>query len=98
LVFEAARRGDRIALSIIETISAYFAQGVLNVAILFVPDVIILSGGVMRSLDLLMPRLQATLQAYTEMVPAHRIQITAARLGYYAGLYGSAYTIFNKYL
>jgi glucokinase len=98
LVFEAARRGDKTALSLVERTAEYFAQGVLNVAILFVPDVIILSGGVMRSLDLLMPRLQTTLQAYTAMVPAHRIQITPARLGYYAGLYGSAYTIFNRYL
>jgi hypothetical protein len=38
------------------------------------------------------------MQAYREMVPAHLINITAAQLGEYAGLYGSAYTIFKKYL
>jgi glucokinase len=98
LVFEAARLGDPIALSIVEKVSEYFAFAILNIAILFAPDVIVLSGGVMRSIDFFLPRIQQTMQGYREMVPAHRIQIVPAQLGYYAGLYGSAYTIFNKHL
>ena len=98
MVCEAARRGDRAALSIIEKVSDYFAQAILNLAVLFAPHMIVLSGGVMRSVDLFMPAIQQTMQAYREMVPTHRIQIVPAQLGYYAGLYGSAYTIFKKYL
>jgi glucokinase len=98
MVFEAARLGDRAALSIVATFTRYFVQGILNVSILFVPDLIVLSGGVMRSADLFMPKVEATLQAYTEMVPAHRIRILPAKLGYYAGLYGAAYTIWSKVL
>jgi hypothetical protein len=52
----------------------------------------------MRSADLFLPRIQQTMQDYREMVPAHRIQIVPAELGYYAGLYGSAYTIFKNHL
>lgn len=98
MVCEAARMGDLTALSIVEKVSEYFTQGILNIAILFAPEMIVLSGGVMRSIDLFMPAIQQTMQAYREMVPTHRIQIVPAQLGYYAGLYGSAYTIFNKYL
>jgi len=98
IVCEAARMRDPAALSIVEKVSEYFTQAILNVAILFAPHVIVLSGGVMRSVDLFMPAIQRTMQAYREMVPTHRIQIVPAQLGYYAGLYGSAYTIFNKYL
>jgi glucokinase len=98
LVFEAARLGDPLALSIVKRVSEYFALAILNIAILFAPDMIVLSGGVMRSIDFFMPRIQQTMQDYREMVPAHRIQIVPAQLGYYAGLYGSAYTIFNKHL
>ena len=98
MVFEAARMGDMAALSVVEKVSEYFTQAILNVAILFAPHVIVLSGGVMRSVDLFMPNIQQTMQAYREMVPTHRIQIVPAQLGYYAGLDGSAYTIFNKYL
>jgi glucokinase len=95
MVFEAARRGDSQATSIVEKFSRYLTQGILNVILLFVPEVIVLSGGVMRSADLFLPRLQAAMQAYTEMVPAHRVRIVPAQLGYYAGLYGAAFTIWS---
>ena len=98
LVFEAARAGDRISLAIIERVSKYFTQAMLNIAILFVPDAIVLGGGVMHNYDFFLPDLQQTMQAYREMVPAHKILVTPAQLGEYAGLYGSAYTIFKKLL
>ena len=98
LAFEAARMRDPIALQIVERASKYFAQALLNIATLFVPDVIVLSGGVMRSSEFFLPQLLQTLQSHTDMVPAHRIQVLPAQLGYYAGLYGSAYTIFRKAL
>jgi glucokinase len=98
MVFDAARLGDAAALSIVDQFRRYFIQGILNVIILFVPEVIVLSGGVMRSTDLFMPRLEQTMQAYTEMVPAYRVRILPAQLGYYAGLYGAAYTIWSKEL
>ena len=98
LIFEAARRKDPLALEFVERIARYFAQGILNIAILFVPDVIVLSGGVMRSIEFFLPSVQQTLQTHTDMVPADRIQVVPARLGYYAGLYGGAYTIFRKNL
>ena len=96
LVFDAARAGDAVAISIVDQFTRYFTQGILNIALLFVPEVIVLSGGLMRSIDLLMPPLEKTMQAYTEMVPAHRIKIVPAQLGYYAGLYGAAYSILSK--
>jgi glucokinase len=96
MIFDAARTGDGIALPVVERVSKYFTQGILNIAILFTPDAIVLGGGVMRNVDFFMPDLQQTLQAYREMVPAHRIRITPAELGEHAGLYGSAYSIFKK--
>jgi len=98
MVFEAARMRDAAALAIVEKVSAYFAFAILNIAILFAPELIVLSGGVMRSVDFFLPRIRQTMQDYREMVPAHRIQIVPAQLGYYAGLYGSAYTIFKNHL
>ena len=96
IVFEAARTGDLAALSIVEKVSEYFTLAILNIAILFAPEVIVLSGGVMRSFDFFLPGIQRTMQSYRDMVPTHRIRIVPAQLGYYAGLYGSAYTIFKK--
>ena len=96
MIFEAARNGDAVALKIVERASQYFSQGILNIATLFVPDVIVLSGGVMRSTDFFLPHLQQTLRTCNKMVPADQIHVVPAQLGYYAGLYGSAYTIFRK--
>jgi glucokinase len=96
MVFEAARTGDTVAVSIIDVFTRYLIQGILNVCILFVPEVIVLSGGIMRSADLFLPRLEQALQGYTEMVPAQRVHILPAKLGYYAGLYGAAYSIWSK--
>jgi glucokinase len=98
MVFEAARSGDSAALAIVDIFTQYLIQGILNVCILFVPEVIVLSGGIMRSADLYLPRLEEALQGYTEMVPAHRVKILPAKLGYYAGLYGAAYTVWSKVL
>ena len=98
MVFDAARMGDAVAQSILNTFTHYLIQGILNVCILFVPEVIVLSGGVMRSADLFMPQLEQALRAYTTMVPAYRVHILPAKLGYYAGLYGAAYTIWSKEL
>jgi glucokinase len=96
MVFEAARMGDAAARSIVDSFTRYLVQGILNVCVLFVPDVIVLSGGVMRSADMFLPHLENALQAYTELVPAQRVQVLPANLGYYAGLYGAAYTIWSQ--
>jgi glucokinase len=96
LIFDAAREKDPVAVEIVDRASRYFAQAIFNITILFVPDVIVLSGGVMRSSKFFLPRLQEVLQTHTNMVPADRVQVVPARLGYYAGLYGGAYTIFRK--
>jgi glucokinase len=96
MIFEAARMQDPVALEIVQQAVQYFSQGILNIATLFVPDVIVLSGGVMRSIEFFLPDLQQTLQSHTGMIPADHIQVLPARLGYYAGLYGGAYTILGK--
>ena len=59
LVFEAACLGDSVAVSIVKKVSEYFALAILNIAILFAPDMIVLSGGVMRSVDFFLPRIPA---------------------------------------
>ncbi len=60
---------------------------------LFFPEVIVLSGGVMKSLDLFMPAIQQAVEASQPYIPAGEVRILPAQLGYYAGLYGAAYAI-----
>jgi glucokinase len=96
LVAEAALAGDPLAIQIMEKAAYYFSLGVVNIITLFVPQVIVLSGGVMKSAELFMPALQRAIQQNNVMVPASQVRILPAQLGYYAGLYGAAYTILQK--
>ncbi len=96
LVAEAARRGDPLASAVIRRAAYYFSLGIVNVITLFVPEMIVLSGGVMRSADLFLPVLREVIARHSVMVPAAEVRIEPAQLGAYAGLYGAAYTIWSK--
>ncbi len=95
LVAQAARRGDPLALEIMAREAKYLALGMLNVISFFVPEVIVLSGGVIHSYDLLEPAIRQTMQRCSLMVPANQVQIVPAKLGYYAGVTGAAYTLIS---
>ena len=96
MVAEAARAGDLTANAIMQKAARDFSLGIINIISLFVPDVLVLSGGVMKSADLFLPTLEETLKTPNPMVPFDRVQIVPAQLGYYAGLYGGAYMILSE--
>ncbi|HSO12348.1 MAG TPA: ROK family protein [Anaerolineales bacterium] len=95
-VADAARENDPLALTIIQKAARDFSLGMINVISFFVPDVIVLSGGVMKSADLFLPTLETTLKTPNPMVPFDRVQIVPALLGYHAGLYGGACMILSE--
>ena len=98
LVAEAARAGDPVAVEIMQKAARDFSLGIVNIISLFVPDVLVLSGGVMKSADLFLPTLEKTLKTPNPMVPFDQVRILPAQLGYYAGLYGGAYMILSETL
>jgi len=77
-VAEAARAGDPVALMIMQKAARDFSVGIINIISLFVPDVLVLSGGVMESADLFLPTLKNTLKIPNPMVPFDRVSPTAA--------------------
>jgi glucokinase len=96
MIFNAARAGDEASERAIEKAVRYFAIGILNIIINFAPEMIVLSGGLMKSSDLFMPAIQKAIATHSIMIPADLVQILPAQLGYHAGLYGAAYTIWSK--
>ena len=96
LVADAAHAGDPTAVAIMQKAARDFSLGLINIISLFVPDVLVLSGGVMKSVDLFLPTLEAMLKTPAPMVPFERVKILPAQLGYYAGLYGGAYTVLSE--
>ena len=98
MVAHAALESDPLGCSVMEKTARYFSLGVVNIITLFVPEVIVLSGGVMQSASLFMPAIEEAIAKHNIMVPASLVKILPAQLGYHAGLFGAAYTIFRKYL
>ncbi len=93
LVVEAARQSDITALGVVNTAARYMGLGLINVNAMFLPEVIVLSGGVMKSIELFMPVIHKTILEQNVMLPTERIRIVSANLGYQAGIYGAAYSI-----
>lgn len=96
LVAAAARRGDPLALQVLSETARYIGLGIINCIAMFLPETIVLSGGVMKSADLLMPQIQALVAQHAAMHPVDRVKIVPASLGYHAGLYGAAYAILQS--
>lgn len=96
IVSEAALQGDPLARAVIGRAAEYFAIGLFNLLMLFFPDVIVLSGGVMHSSELFMPAINRALQNAQPYLPTKQVDIRLAQLGYYAGIYGAAYAILSR--
>jgi glucokinase len=96
LVAEAARLGDHLASQVLAETARYIGLGIINIIALFLPETIVLSGGVMKSADLLLPQIQALVDEHDVIHPVHQVRIVTASLGYHAGLYGAAYAILQS--
>ena len=96
MVAEAALQGDTLARGVIGRAAEYFALGLFNLLMLFFPEVIVLSGGVMHSSELFMPAIGRMLQNAAPYLPTQQVDIRLAQLGYYAGIYGAAYAILRR--
>ncbi|HZW03046.1 MAG TPA: ROK family protein [Anaerolineaceae bacterium] len=90
LVAAAAREGDPLALEIVDRSATYLALGLINLLHLFLPDCVVFTGGVMRSMDLFEPRMRAIIARHAIMNPIDQTPLRMAQLGQLAGLYGAA--------
>jgi glucokinase len=95
-VARAALQGDAFAQAVMNRAAEYFALGLFNLLMLFFPQMILLSGGVMHSSQLFMPAIQRMLKRAAPYLPTGQVKIHLAQLGYYAGIYGAAYAILQR--
>jgi glucokinase len=90
IIFEGARQGDAFCQSLVDRTANYIALGLVSIIMLTLPDCVVLTGGLLRSYDLLESKIHATLARYDVIVPASKVQIQLSKLGQVAGLYGAA--------
>jgi glucokinase len=87
---QEADRGSPAALAAIEREGFYLGIGFANLVNIFVPDVIILGGGVMQRKELFLEAIQNGIRQNCSMVPYKKTSLVPAQFGTQAGLIGAA--------
>ncbi len=91
-IFDAAKEGDEIAVSAVESMCRYIAIASASIAATIDPDVFILGGGVASAGDIFVDTIKKYYIEYA-MKPLKNIPFELAKLGNDAGIYGAAYLI-----
>jgi glucokinase len=89
-VCELAQQGHEVALRTVEREARYLGLGLANLITIFVPEMIVLGGSVMKSLPLFWDGIWKTIAANCSQVPFEKTIVAAASLGADAPLIGAA--------
>lgn len=99
VAFEAAKKHDIYAESVVNNYIKYLSEGILNYCNIFRPEAVILSGGIANQKEYLTDRIKTYLEInnfgyYGNGIPKSEILI--ASLGYDAGKIGAAALFYQK--
>lgn len=89
-VAERARSGDPVARHIMEETGAFLGRGLATFVNCLDPSLVVLGGGVARSLDLFGAALERELRSRVIMPDDRRVRVVPTALGYEAALVGAA--------
>ncbi len=89
-ICQLSREGDELARKTVERESFYLGLGVANLINLFAPDMIVLSGSVMKSAVLFLDGIRKTICRGCRFVPFEKTELALASLGDDANLIGAA--------
>jgi predicted NBD/HSP70 family sugar kinase len=87
-IFSAARRGERLANRVVDTVAARIALAIAAVAPVIDPQLVVLGGGIAANGDLLVGRIERELKAISPFRP----KVVASSLGDDAVLHGAVTT------
>ena len=96
-ICELARHGDPLALRAMSRLSRYVGFGLANLVTLFLPDLISLGGGLMRSSDLFLDQATSLVRDVCTQVPVHKTRIIPTALHADVGLLGAAQCWLHRY-
>lgn len=91
-LFHHAQSDDQVAKEVLDHCLSAWGAGIITMIHAFDPEIIILSGGIMKSADVLLPVLQEKVntQAWT---PWGKVQLMKAKFPESAALYGADYLV-----
>lgn len=92
-----ALEGDELARRVVDREAYYLGLGIANLINLFVPDRIVLGGGVMRSALLFLEGIRKQITRGCRFVPYEKTELALASLGKDANLIGAATVWHNRF-
>jgi len=95
-VFEAASKGDRVALKVLDEVTYYLGVAVANLAIALNPTRIVIGGGVSKAGNQLLDPLRKVFDQYALPRTSEAAEFVIASLGNDAGVLGAAYLAKQK--
>ncbi len=94
-IFQLAKEGDALAQEAVTREAYYLGLGLANLINLFVPEVIVLGGSIMKSVRL--DDLRKVISQGCRFVPFEQTELTLASLGENANLIGAARVWHNRF-
>ena len=92
----AAKKGDTLAIDVVNSAATYLGVGMVNLVNIFNPEAIVVGGGVANMGDLLLAPARQVVRERAFLESAAAVCIVAAELGSDAGLLGAAYFAFEQ--
>jgi glucokinase len=89
-ICELAQKGDTWARRAVEHEARYLGLGLANLVTMFVPEMIILGGSVMKSAALFLEEIRRIIASSCRLVPFEKTQLALASLGEDTNLIGAA--------
>ena len=96
-VCKLALEGDELARRAVDREAYYLSLGIANLINLFVPDRIVLGGGLMRSAPLFLDGIRKQITRGCRFVPHEKTELALASLGQDANLIGAARVWHNRF-
>jgi glucokinase len=96
-ICELAREKEEWALRAVEYEGTYLGYGLASLVTLFIPEVIVLGGGLMKSADLFLGRVRQTIAASCGLVPHEKTELSLASLGENANLLGAGRVWYDRF-
>jgi len=93
-VFDAAEAGDQVAEEIVEGVVARVGAAIASIVSLLDIEVIVLGGGVGRSLSVYLPKIKTVARQYTQPIVAANLEIKITELNDDMGVLGAAKAVF----
>src|SRR5271166_4656095 len=96
-ICELARQGDDWAMRTVENESRYLGLGMANLVTMFVPEIIVLGGSVMKSAVLFLEGIRQVINSSCRLVPFERTELALASLGEDSNLIGAARVWYHRF-